>query len=1445
VTFTVTNTGTQYSDTYYLSLNCASVTCTSNPPTSVTLSPGHWTSVTVNFNHPTSLLTGSISLHAADSSNSCPLAPLQAPGPNAGDQAEYVYTSSCYESSGTWGIVALAGPAPMVSLAPYSPGYYPASDGVTFQFSTPVLSTMNTDRSLTLAYNSATAHPVAIVTMDVSNRPGGPYPSLYRISVQRNGANLHLMNGSDTVYYDAGTTSSSTIVVAIDAQANGLTTNAYPVTILVTAIYSQGDVTTTTASRILVNDQSGSAFGAGFGLAGVPQLYGVTGSYGMLLVDGSGSVAYFDRACSGCSFVSPAGVWGQLAVNGSNYRLTALDGSFYDFNSSGQVLDHYPLPTVEDQVFHWSGTQLDSVNDPSGREITLLYSGGFLDETEDRYSRFVVFGFSSGQLKAVSDPNDLQWDSLSYGANNLMTSVKDASGGVNTFVYNALDQEQVDSGPADSDFTGALRRPTVTTTTNSLVAWQPGRAGTYAQPKYSLRPDTVLASVIGPLGDTTRVAQDRFGLPTLDIDALHDTTTISRDTLGNSLVVTAPNGHKIVATYRGYLLTAQNDSLAGQFLSYSYDSTTGGRRLATVQGGSSTLSYTYYPSNDVGPEGTLRYEYAGGDSVAHHFPDAYGRDTLVVDGLGHRTRWRFGSLTYGSTLDTAIDADGNRTAYTHGSFGLVQTITSSTQGTDSITYDNVGRPIRNVDPMNGVTQYAYSPLGVTHVTDARGGVYKFDINAWGLVTTRHDLADTTKADSTWYDVGGNPRIVKTRADTTITMSYDALGRLVSLSAPRVSTDSFYYCPRGACFEAINGNGWDSLTYDLLGRVTSVVQQMPNGSTRDTLLYTYDTQGRRIKRQLGHASPLDTATWHYDPTFGVVNKLCGVGTCASISRDFELKPDSITYRPGLAGSWWYKQSYNARHLPVQSAYSLYPLDTVAALTLGYDSVGHVDTIGSYEVNGPKFYTKHLTYDRLGRVTRDCEYIDPNCSEEAQHFAYDAAGNDTLWGHVTAGNRYSSFQGWSLTYDSRGNVTRKAGGADTTWYTWDLLGQLTAVRRDSAGAQVVMDSLQYDALGHRVAQTLNGVTTWYLYDGDQVLQDINPTGAMEAEYAFDGSNLFAVRTPTDTLVALRSPVNGTVLGLARANGGAVVQRNNLDPLLTPFGEQEPTDSGFVLRYQMGSQEYDQATGLYHLGVRYYDPQLHRFLSEDPAGVAAGLNLYAYADNDPIDFTDPSGRETCYGPVLVPESNTNWDTGETIFFYVWGWGFYDCAGGGGGAGPSGGSAQGGGAGGGGGSQPGNPHENRVQCAAAFADRYSIAAGLHALGVGNDGGVWGFLTEALGGNAVRGAIHFFTNHPSSGSELAQDWGQAAAAGPFLGLNPLASGLARGPASQVMDKAMEIGWNGVTGAPEAADLAALAPSVAEAAPAITAADVATGIGALKVAYDAISFIAGWVECGH
>jgi RHS repeat-associated protein len=65
------------------------------------------------------------------------------------------------------------------------------------------------------------------------------------------------------------------------------------------------------------------------------------------------------------------------------------------------------------------------------------------------------------------------------------------------------------------------------------------------------------------------------------------------------------------------------------------------------------------------------------------------------------------------------------------------------------------------------------------------------------------------------------------------------------------------------------------------------------------------------------------------------------------------------------------------------------------------------------------------------------------------------------------------------------------------------------------------------------------------------------------------------------------------------------------------------------------YDSETALVRFGARDYDPQVGRWLSNDPLGFDGGqTNLYVYVGNDPVNYTDPTGRLPWFisGPLCV---------------------------------------------------------------------------------------------------------------------------------------------------------------------------------------------------------------------
>jgi RHS repeat-associated protein len=67
----------------------------------------------------------------------------------------------------------------------------------------------------------------------------------------------------------------------------------------------------------------------------------------------------------------------------------------------------------------------------------------------------------------------------------------------------------------------------------------------------------------------------------------------------------------------------------------------------------------------------------------------------------------------------------------------------------------------------------------------------------------------------------------------------------------------------------------------------------------------------------------------------------------------------------------------------------------------------------------------------------------------------------------------------------------------------------------------------------------------------------------------------------------------------------------------------------------EQYDLDLGLYYLRARYYNPNTGRFMSRDPedgkAKIPATLHKYLYADGDPVNRIDPSGKDGIIGYAL----------------------------------------------------------------------------------------------------------------------------------------------------------------------------------------------------------------------
>ena len=162
------------------------------------------------------------------------------------------------------------------------------------------------------------------------------------------------------------------------------------------------------------------------------------------------------------------------------------------------------------------------------------------------------------------------------------------------------------------------------------------------------------------------------------------------------------------------------------------------------------------------------------------------------------------------------------------------------------TYDQLNRTRTFKDPLGFTTQYVYGPMSLSRIVDAKGQIYRFDYNALGWTTIQHDLADTTKGDTLKYDAAGYVRTMVTRRGDAVSMLYDAVGRVLTRSGPDFPVDSFRYDPAGHWKVAVNSNAYDSLAYDMAGRLVYSLERLA-GDSSYVMTFRYDTLDRPLSR----------------------------------------------------------------------------------------------------------------------------------------------------------------------------------------------------------------------------------------------------------------------------------------------------------------------------------------------------------------------------------------------------------------------------------------------------------------------------------------------------------------------------------------------------------------------------------------------------------------------
>ena len=266
---------------------------------------------------------------------------------------------------------------------------------------------------------------------------------------------------------------------------------------------------------------------------------------------------------------------------------------------------------------------------------------------------------------------------------------------------------------------------------------------------------------------------------------------------------------------------------------------------------------------------------------------------------------------------------------------------------------------------------------------------------------------------------------------------------------------------------------------------------------------------------------------------------------------------------------------------------------------------VTTVGSQ----PGGYNSSWTYTDDGNIATR--------RDGAATTTYDYA--DTAHPHAVTGA-----SGATYAYTAGGNQRTRTSGTTTTTLTRDVLSRLTTAVTAVGGATTNTQTYVEAVDGTRLERT-DGTTTTRYVPGQEIDYTSGVVSAARRYYAIAGTTV-AVRVVTPATSATGGVLTWQV---SDRQGSATLQVTDRTGAVAraytdPYGAPRPstttlaTDRGWL-------QKTKDTTGLVDLGARYYDPALGRFLSPDPLNVqvtAQSANAYAYSNNNPVTYTDPTG-------------------------------------------------------------------------------------------------------------------------------------------------------------------------------------------------------------------------------
>lgn len=611
------------------------------------------------------------------------------------------------------------------------------------------------------------------------------------------------------------------------------------------------------------------------------------------------------------------------------------------------------------------------------------------------------------------------------------------------------------------------------------------------------------------------------------------------------------------------------------------------------------------------------------------------------------------------------------------------------------------------DAKEAWTWFDYDVKGnLKEIRGPEGDTTKFEVNSHGLVVSSSNPSHLVTRFE--YNNYGNLNRIKQNIDANIEIiseaNYDNVSRIIGLINPKgIRTNYSYdfkdnvktvlvdpsnlniptnynYDPNDNLTEIINAKGnkttltYDTNTDDLIkeefggdfrtwtyntdgttntftnknGNIFNYLYYEP-GDAREGLLkndgyaqYDYYPESKKVKTVTKDGK---TLTYYYD-IFLRVSKIDYNdfnGNSVEYSYDNNDNITRITY-PGTTNRYIdYSYDKNNRLTKIidwQSRilvqYTYLADGRLLSETLGngtkslysYDAIGRLDSIAIQKSNGSLLAYFATKLDANGNIIREARNEVENAS-----FPNLTAINSTYT--TDASNRLRDVDGTTINYDKAGNQTAVGSGQ----FTFDSENKLLSAPSPNGNL-----TFEYDPLGNRRKQN----TTRYVLDilnNSNVLMDTDQSGSPINLYVHGNGLVCRYDITSNTYSYYHFDMRGSTVAITDAGGITVTHKYQYGP----FGESLQSTESFPqpFRYVGKFGVMTDASNLYFMRARYYNPSSGRFLSEDPVW---STNLYPYADNNPIIKIDPYGAKSVKINQLV-NSISNWlsnaFTARKLFF------------------------------------------------------------------------------------------------------------------------------------------------------------------------------------------------------